>query len=169
MTTPRRLTPADAPAFAALRRAAIVESPWAFLGAPGDDSGSDASVIAERIANPENVIVAIDHESDASRLVAVAGVFRMPRLKQRHRAGIWGVYCEPEFRGRGYGRAVVGAAVEVARSWPGVKIVGLAVSSRSPRVRAMYESLGFVYWGTEPDTIEIDGQCADDDYLCLRL
>lgn len=169
MSNPRRLTPADAPAFAALRRAALVESPWAFLGAPGDDSSSDPAIIAERIANPENAIVAIDHEADASRLVAIAGVFRMSRLKQRHRAGIWGVYCDPEFRGRGYGRAVVRAAIDVARSWPGVKIIGLAASARSPHVRALYESLGFVYWGTEPDSVEIDGVGADDHYLCLRL
>jgi RimJ/RimL family protein N-acetyltransferase len=169
MSKPRRLTPAGAPAFSALRRAAIIESPWAFLGAPGDDTGSDPAVIAERITNPENAIVGIDHETGPSRLVAVAGVFRMPRLKQRHRAGIWGVYCDPAHRGRGHGRAVVQAAIEVARGWPGVKVIGLAVSARSPHVRALYESLGFVYWGTEPDTIEIDGECADDHYLCLRL
>lgn len=146
-----------------------MESPWAFLGAPGDDTGSEPAIIAERIADPENAILGVFDERDPSQLLAVAGVFRQKRIKLRHRAGIWGVYCDPAARGRGLGRAVVQAAIDTARSWPGVKLIGLAVTARSPKVRALYESLGFIHWGTEPDSIEIDGVGADDHYLCLRL
>ena len=125
--------------------------------------------MATRLADPENVVIGRFDEADPARLLAIAGVFRMKRLKQRHRAGIWGVYCDPAARGRGYGRAVVQGAIDIARSWQGVRIIGIAVSARSPKVRALYESLGFVHWGTEPESIQIDGVGADDDYLCLRL
>lgn len=165
----RRLLPHDAPAYCELRRRAVAECPWAFLATPHEDTSSVPEIVAARIADPENAIVAAAAESDPTRLLAIAGVYREPREKVRHRATIWGVYCAPEVRARGLGRAVMRAAIDVARSWPGVHLVHLSVSARSPEAQALYESLGFVRWGIEPDALMIDDASADEHHMQLRL
>jgi len=63
----------------------------------------------------------------------------------------------------------MGAAIETARSWPGVDYVGLSVSVRSQAALRLYQRLGFVVWGTEPDVARVGGTDYDEVHLALRL
>ena len=147
----------------------LLDSPHAFLGAPGDDESSKPDVVASRLADPENTILAIADPDVATRLIAVAGVARPKRVKLRHRAIIWGVYCDPAFRGRGCGRAVTQAAIDTARSWDGVAIIALCASASATGAIALYHSLGFEPWGVEPDAVRVDGASHDEIHMTLRL
>jgi ribosomal protein S18 acetylase RimI-like enzyme len=89
--------------------------------------------------------------------------------KFAHRANLWGVFVEPAYRGSGYGRAVVVAALEVARAWPGVDFVDLGVSENAPEALRLYESLGFVAWGREPETTAHARRRYDEIFMALRL
>lgn len=162
----RKLNPDDARAYTELRREMLLDTPTAFLGSPGDDRSSDPAWIAERLGEREQAIFAAEVDG---RLAAVAGVYRIARLKCRHRAGIWGVYTTPSHRGRGLSRAVMSAAIEHARGWEGVRIVALSVSAQASGAQKLYESLGFVAWGTEPAAMCIDGQDLDEVFMVLRL
>lgn len=102
-------------------------------------------------------------------LVAVAGIRRMTSPKFAHRARLWGVFVEPDHRGRGLGRAVVSAAVDLARTWPGVDYIDLGVSENAPEARRLYESLGFREWGREPQTTQHEGRRYDEIHMTLRL
>lgn len=166
MTLTRLLTTADVEGYVALRREALLDSPWSFLGSPGDDSGSDPSIVRERIGEPENRIAGV---FDEEGLRAVAGVVRSDRVKTRHRAMIWGVYCTPAARGRGYARSAMLLAIETARSWDGVEVVFLSASVNAPEAIGLYESMGFVRWGVEPDVVRVGGTAYDEVHLQLRL
>lgn len=165
----RLLTPEDAPAYAALRREMLVESPWAFLRSIDDDFAVVESAIAAKLAENENDIAGAFDDGPAPRLFASAGVVRLDPRKTRHRALIWGVYVTPAARGKGLGRAVMNLAINTARTWPGVECIWLSVSDRTPAARALYESLGFATWGTEPDAIRIAGESAAEHHMHLRL
>ncbi|RZS62166.1 acetyltransferase (GNAT) family protein [Xylanimonas ulmi] len=52
------------------------------------------------------------------------------------------VYLQPDWRGRGLGRAAVGAAARWCRG-EGVRVLGLSVFGRNAAARALYDSLGF--------------------------
>ena len=147
----------------------ILDTPHAFLGAPGDDDASDPTIVAARLAEPDNAILAIDHPDEPGRLIAVAGIARMRRIKTRHRALIWGVYCDPDHRRRGHARAVTRAAIDIARAWRTVTIVTLSASADAPAAIALYESLGFERWGFEPDVVRIDGVSCDEVHMALTL
>ena len=67
------------------------------------------------------------------------------------------------------GRRIVEAALDVARSWPGVEVIGLSASTRSLAAIALYESLGFVRWGLEPDCTRAGGEPDDELHLQRRL
>lgn len=114
----------------------------------------DAAVVGERVNGV---------------LGAVAGIAREEALKRRHIAVIWGVYVRPAVRGMGLGRKVVAHAIEVARSWPEIASLHLAVSSNAPQAKRLYESLGFVEWGYEPDAIRIEGRSFGEHHMSLAI
>ena len=148
----RLLVPGDAEEYVVLRREMLADSPWAFLASPEQDRGCDVEKVRTSLARPDAAIVGA---RDAGKLVAVAGVSRDEALKRRHIAVIWGVYVTPSARGRGLGRSVVSRAMEAARAWPGISSLHLAVSDNATVAKKMYESLGFVVWGVEPDAVRI--------------
>jgi ribosomal protein S18 acetylase RimI-like enzyme len=164
MTQPVRLTPADAGRYTRLRRRMLEAEPWAFSSSPDDDR-----VLADpggTLADPLNVVVAVQAAGD---LVAAAGLRWNDRRKFVHRAMIWGVFVEPSHRGQGLGRAVMRSLVDLARSRPEVDYLDLTVSAGSPEALALYQSLGFVTWGREPEATEVDGQRHDELHMTLRL
>ena len=169
MPSVRLLTPDDAPAYAALRREMLVDTPWAFLRSIDDDFAVRPEGIAAKLRENENDIAAAFDESDPPRLLASAGVVRLDPKKTRHRALIWGVYVTPAARGQGLGRAVMALAINTARSWPGVECIWLSVSDRTTAARSLYESLGFKVWGTEPDAIRIGNESAAEHHMHLRV
>jgi RimJ/RimL family protein N-acetyltransferase len=162
-----RLTPADANRYVELRREMLLDAPWAFLATPDHDMGCDALAVAGALAEEENRILGVSDES--GRLVAAAGVIRSRREKTRHRATIWGVYTAPAFRRRGFGAEVVRAAVETARAWPGVSLVGLSVSERAAEAMRVYAAIGFQTWGVEPEALRVDGRGYAEHHMALRL
>ena len=96
MNAPRLLRTTDLPAFCALRRAALVDAPWAFLATPDDDIGSDPTRLAAKLAEPENVVLVIEQDRDPGQFVACAGLVRETAAKLRHRAFICG-HCAASF------------------------------------------------------------------------
>ena len=162
----RRLTPFETDLYLAFRREMLDQAPWAFGSSPEDDRGLDRDHVHATLFEPEHALVGMFRNG---RLVSVAGIRREPKLKARHIASIFGVYTAPAARRAGAARAVVSRAIEIARTWPGVDWVQLAVSENSPDARHLYESLGFIAWGTEPDATRVDGLGYAEIHMRLRL
>lgn len=162
----RLLTPADAPSYLRLRRAMLLESPWAFSSSPESDHRGDQARVAASFASPG---IAAIGEIDGADLVSVGLLIREDGAKRSHLASICSVYTTPAARRRGLARAITTALIAAARSWPGVESLQLSVSDRSPEARALYESLGFRPWGTEPEAISHNGQSAAEIHMALRL
>lgn len=151
-----------------LRRRMLDDAPWAYMATPEDDRALDPENVRAMLAEVESAILAVPSE-DGSELVAVAGIGRGTPPKFGHRATLWGVFCAPEARGSGLGRAVVSAAIDLARSWSGVDWIDLGVSARSPEAQRLYESVGFEAWGREPEATQICDQRYDEIFMALRL
>ena len=166
MKQPIRLQPSDAARYVRLRRRMLEDSPWAFAADPADDSASDETRVAENLARDENAILAIE---EGSELVGAVGVARHRRNKFAHRAVVWGVFVDPAHRGRGLGAILLARAIELARGWPGIEYVDLSVSDGSPEARVLYERLGFVVWGREPEATQVAGRRYDEHHMTLRL
>ena len=77
---------------------------------------------------------------DGDRPVAMAGAFT-----DGGRVQVWGMWTDPEHRGRGHARALLDALLgdAVAKGTP----VGLHVNTANPVARAVYEKYGFVATG----------------------
>lgn len=166
MTNTILLTPEDASEYVAIRREMLQDAPWAFLASEAQDRGCDVEKVKVSLARDDAAIVGV---RDNGKLVAVAGVVREEPLKRRHIAMIWGVYVTPAARGRGHARAVVSRAMEVARSWAGIASIHLAVNQNAPAARRLYQSLGFIEWGSEPDAVRIDGRSLAEYHMHMRI
>jgi RimJ/RimL family protein N-acetyltransferase len=163
----RPLEPTEAEAYAVLRREMLLDSPWAFSGTPENDIGLDTQRMRDQLAGTNYAVIgAFD---DTGKLAAACGVSARPQRKMAHRVHIWGVYVTPSCRGRGIGKAVVQAALDIARTWPGINSASLSASVRATTAIALYQTLGFVIWGTEPECISLNGTLIDEVHLTLRF
>lgn len=169
MSHTRQLTRADASRLHVLRREALSAEPTAFGSSPADCRFRELSAVDACLGDDHRAVYAIVDPDDPERLVAMAGISREFREKQRHRASIWGVYVSQAHRGRGFGRSVVAACVDHARAWPTIDCVTLSVSADGSAARSLYESLGFAIWGTEPDALRINGRAIPQHHMMLRL
>lgn len=165
-TTITPLTHDLIPAYIAIRRRMLTESPRAYGSSVGDDPRASPEELARSL---EGTGFAVMLGMEGGAVVAAGGMVRDRALKMRHRAMIWGVFCAAEHRGKGYGRGVVTGLIECARSWEGVGVVNLSASERSTGAIALYESLGFVRWGVEPDVVRVDGVGCAEVHMRLVL
>ena len=161
----RRLMPDDAMAFMALRHAALLEAPLAFLSSPEDDVAGSRAFVAEALAASDQATFGAFTEE----LVGIVGIARQRHLKAAHKCEIWGLYVRPDARSAGVGRALVLEALSFARSLAGVTHVYVGATERAPEAASLYRSVGFVPWGVEPAALKIGEILVSETHLCRAV
>ena len=165
--SPIRLTSEDAVRYIAFRTQMLADAPWAFSADPDDDVALDPAFLRAALAKPDNAIMAIAGDEDS--LIAAAGIYRVENPKFSHRAKLWGVFVDPRHRGHGLGSAVCSAALALAETWDGLAYVDVGVSENAPAALRLYQSLGFVVWGREPESTQYGARRFDEIFLALRV
>jgi ribosomal protein S18 acetylase RimI-like enzyme len=163
----RRLSPSDAPQFQALRLAALVDRPDAFVTSHVEEKDLPLSAFEARLV--EHPGQAVFGAFDGDALVGMAGLAREVLLQTRHKGHLWGMYVAPPARGHGVARELMQAALAHARRTPGIAKVTLSVDAANVAAIALYESLGFVVFAREADAVRLDGQSRDDLQMHLRF
>jgi GNAT superfamily N-acetyltransferase len=165
--TVRKLEPADAHLWAALRWEALTRHPLAFGSSPPDNIESLAESVRARLSSREQSVVFGAFEE--ASLIGIVGVVRETEKKSRHKSRIWGMYVTATHRRAGVGALLLDAAIEQARSWQGILQVSLSVTDVAHEAQRLYERRGFRAWGREPRALGLDGQYADEVYMVLDL
>lgn len=163
----RRLEPADATAYRALRLRGLAEHADAFTSSFEEDSVKPVAETERRLApdSGDTVWGALAGEA----LAGVVGLSREPRAKGRHKAMVFGMYVAPEFGGRGIGRALLGHLIAEARRQPGLEQLLLTVTDGNDRARRLYEHAGFRSFGIEPAAIRIGDRYHGKNHMILFL
>jgi ribosomal protein S18 acetylase RimI-like enzyme len=163
----RKLGPADAAAFQALRLHALREDPIAFAASYEDERDTPLDTVAERLLPTGDR--AIVGAFDAEQLVGMAAWHREEMRKMQHKGFVWGVFVREGWRGRGLARELLEAVICLARQAEGIVALNLTAYADNARAIALYESLGFVIYGREPAAICVNGMLHDDVHMALRL
>jgi ribosomal protein S18 acetylase RimI-like enzyme len=162
----RRLVPADADVYRALRLRGLAEHPDAFTSSVEAEAAKPLAVTESRLApdGPDKVYGAFVNGS----LAGVAGYSREPRAKNRHKAFVFGMYVASEFVRQGIARALLRHVIAEARRDDGLEQLVLTVTDSNVGARRLYESEGFRSFGVEPRAIRVGTRYYDKNHM-VRL
>ncbi|NNF58371.1 MAG: GNAT family N-acetyltransferase [Rhodothermaceae bacterium] len=150
-----RLTPAHAAEYRAVMLQAYAHEPEAFTATVSERAPLPLDWWRARVSDRPDPSELVFGAFEDTRLVGVAGLRFEHRPRTQHKATLFGMAVLPQFRGQGIGRALVKAVLEDAQATPGTRIVQLTVTESNAPARRLYESCGFVAFGTEPFALKI--------------
>jgi RimJ/RimL family protein N-acetyltransferase len=156
----RRLSPADAPVFRALRLEGLTLDTRAFRSSVEDEAAHPA---ADRLAE-DFWIGAFEGDT----LVGVGGLARDSRSRLRHKMVLRGMYISASARGQGAADGIIDRLLDHARAEGAVQVV-LTVVADNTRARRVYERHGFTVYGVEPRAVRLDGEYLDEALMCKTL
>lgn len=156
--TIRGAVPGDDPALAALDHRA-----WSQDGAVTKRPAAKRAFFGAG-HTPDQFLVAVPGEAAPSG-GRIAGFIRIvpptPLPSNAHVRQIQGLAVEPALRGRGIGRALLGAACERAAT-EGARRITLRVLASNEPARRLYAAAGFAVEGVLPGEFRIAGRYVDD-------
>lgn len=103
----------------------------------------------------------------AGKVVGQLGLHTSPRPRRRHVAS-FGIGVHDDFQGKGVGRALLKACVELADNWLNITRLELEVYTDNQAAIHLYESFGFEHEGTKRQDAFRNGQYVDS-YIMARL
>ncbi len=133
----------------------------ALLEAPPMDEV--ARFVKEGIASGTPQMVAIADE----KIVGWCDVWRKPRAALKH-SGVLGMGVIESYRGRGIGKALMGATLQAAKQ-AGFTRIELTVRVDNPRAKKLYEQFGFVEEGLCRRHMRINGEYSDSYLMAVLL
>lgn len=158
----RQLLPGDEELFRRVRLEALAAFPPAFAVSLAEQTAQSDEEIRCTL---ESVIVLGAFMSGG--MVGLGGLKCSPLEKHSHKASILYMFVSPRLQSRGLGRRLLDALLE--RVPPVIEQVALTVVVPNPGAVALYESMGFRHWGTEPRAVKINGQYFDEQYHMKML
>jgi RimJ/RimL family protein N-acetyltransferase len=170
----RRLTIGDLPAYHELRLRALKARPDAFTSSYEEELQKGPLAWRDRVEpTPEEgggvLLGAFAQLEGRTELVGVVGLERKPRIKERHKGTLVGMYVHDDFEGQGIGRALLNECMREARGMVGLERVLLTVTSTNLSARHLYASAGFELLGTEKFAIKIGDQYLSKDHMAWTI
>jgi GNAT superfamily N-acetyltransferase len=159
----RRLTLADAPEARALRLRGLQDHPRDFGAAYQDEAAQSPEQFAQNFQAVEWFGV------DRNDTLVACAILRIPTMaKLKHNGWVHGMYVAPEARGSAAGRLLIDAIEARARE-AGLAILKLLATADNARAVRFYEKCGFVHYGREPASHQVDGVMYDSVEMAKRL
>jgi len=150
-----RLAPNRAIEYRALMLEAYKLHPDAFTSSIAERADLPLGWWAKRIEEDPNATEAVFGAIIEGKLAGVAGLAFETREKTTHKATLFGMYVPYRLRRQGLGRELVHAVFNHARSRPETLVVQLTVTADNAAALRLYESCGFVSYGTEPLAVRV--------------
>jgi ribosomal protein S18 acetylase RimI-like enzyme len=153
----RQLSADDADILWQARLQALRESPAAFLSTLAEAQNDSADVMRAQLADPGTRYFGTFVDG---MLVGFLRFVRPVRMARRHTAEVHSVHVGAGHRGQGIARQLLLAAFAAARA-EGIESLTLTVLADNAAARALYESVGFSIFGTEPRAVKRAGSYTD--------
>ncbi len=151
----QRLLPSDAEAYRALMLEAYERHADAFTSSVAERGVLPLAWWVARLAPEPDATEAVFGAWVDGELAGVAGLAVETREKTCHKSTLFGMYVPQRHRRRGLARSLVEAVLADARRRPATRLVQLTVTAGNAPAQRLYESCGFVAFGTEPLAVRV--------------
>jgi ribosomal protein S18 acetylase RimI-like enzyme len=101
------------------------------------------------------------------RLVSCIGFYSLTGVKTKHQGNIWGVYTQPEYRGKGIATAMLDTVILHAKTC--ALQIHLSCDAANHGAIALYQKHGFRIYGTEPRAFKIGDEFFDLHLMTLEF
>jgi cyclohexyl-isocyanide hydratase len=91
------------------------------------------------------------------------------RHKLRHKGLLFRMYVDPQFRGKGVGRALIEALRQRVERLGDVEQINLTVVASNPAAKKLYEKFGFVSFAVEENALKWKGHYYTEEQMVLFL
>ncbi|MFW6263568.1 MAG: N-acetyltransferase family protein [Thermotogota bacterium] len=162
----RVLNEQDTQVYRTIRLNALKNSPESFGSSYEEEAAFGVERFTKRITKPNSYTFGVFKENN---LAGICNISFQPRKKMNHRADIFSMYVEPEFRGKGIGKALIEIAIKSAGERKNVQQIYLTVVSSNQTAKSMYESFGFKTYGVDRRAMRYNGTFYDHDLMVLFL
>ena len=143
------LTAAHAMAYKALMLHAYEHAADSFTSTPQERALEPDSWWRGRIDDPSGLTFVWGAFAEAE-LVGTVSVEYATKAKTRHKGLIVAMFVHENFRGQGFARKLMRAAVQHGLERQGLRLLQLEVTQGNAPAESLYQSLGFVPFGVEP-------------------
>jgi len=150
-----RLIPSHAATYRALMLEAYDQHPDAFTSSVAERSSLPLSWWEERLAVGPATSELVFGAFAQRELIGAVGLSFDTRAKAKHKSTLFGMYVPDKFRKQGVGRRLIEEALRYARTRADTTITQLTVTAGNTPALSLYESAGFVQFGTEPFAVRI--------------
>ncbi len=117
----------------------------------------------------EVMFFAVDDTLEGEKVVGIVGAFWDDKIKTKHVAHIFGVFVDPEYRGKGVGSILFSHLLSKLKAIPQLKKASLeVVISEIPAIN-LYKKHGFIEVGTEKGELYQPEKDSYDDLLVMEL
>jgi len=161
----RRLAPADAAVYRALRLEGLRLASRAFQSTIEEESALTLDGYTARLATPDNATIGAFSND---KLVGIGTILRETRTTVRHRGEIVGMYVTPSARGTGVADGIMERLIAHARSL-GLRWIGLELAAENAPARSLYERFEFREYGHKPRAQLHEGAWLDTILMVLLL
>jgi RimJ/RimL family protein N-acetyltransferase len=158
----RRLAPADAASYRAIRLEALQCNPEAYGSTFEAENAQALTWFADWLGGS-----VVFGAFQGSELVGTAGLSIGEGKKEAHKGLLRGMYVRPSSRKAGIGRRLVETIIELARHR--IELLQLAVVSDNEQARRLYASLGFLEYGVEKNALKQNGHYYDEVLMAMDL
>lgn len=162
------LTAADADVYRSLMLDAYEQAPDAFTSTAAERGGETRDWWVKRIGSESGLTTAFG-AWQGDRLVGTVALEYSAKPKTRHTALVLGMYVLPDQRVSGIGRSLMKSAIAAATSRPEVLVLNLTLTEGNQPARRLYQSLGFVTWGVQPNALRIGSRFKGKVHMSLTL
>ncbi|WP_306431085.1 GNAT family N-acetyltransferase [Paenibacillus sp. XY044] len=104
-----------------------------------------------------------------SVLIGTVTFVRESNPKIVHKGNVYAMYVAPEFREKGIGKSLVQELIIKAKKCDGLEQINLTVISNNNAAKRLYETIGFVTYGTERNALKTECQYWDENLMVFRL
>ncbi|TMV50198.1 GNAT family N-acetyltransferase [Paenibacillus mesophilus] len=168
MITIRPVSKADAEQFWSMRLAALKNHPEAFSSDYEESLKKPLEAIAEGIQNNEDDFI-LGAFTEQSKLAGIVGFHREQKKKLRHKGSVWGVYVDPQYRGRDIAKTLMKELIARAGRIEGLKQINLGVNAANVSAKRVYAAIGFQVYGVEKKSLYCEGAYYDEELMVYRL